>query len=114
MSKITRRNFVKAAAAITGFSILPSGLRANPPGSRLTFALVGCGGNGTGTTRNMMSHPKLQVVALCDPDKNQVTKFHDKLSQNGGKKKIEAEFFQDYREMLDKMGGVGAILRFDI
>jgi predicted dehydrogenase len=97
--KVTRRDFVKTTAAIGGLTILPSGLLANPPSSKLTYALVGCGGNGGGTTRSMMSHKKLQVVALCDPDKRQMTKSIKKLSSKG----VTPQMFQDYREMLTKM-----------
>jgi len=102
MKKITRRTFVKAATAIGAFSILPSGIRANPPSSRLTYALIGCGGNGNGTTRKMMSHPKLQLVALCDPDEQQIVKCQKKLAQKGAK--IDTQNFKDYREMFSKMG----------
>ena len=100
MKKVTRRNFVKSTAAIGGFSIIPSGLLANPPSGKLTYALAGCGGNGGGTTRSMMSHPKLQVVALCDPDKRQTARCMKKVKLTNAK----AETFQDYREMLTKMG----------
>lgn len=100
MKKVTRRTFVKSTAAIGGFSLLPSGLLANPPSSRLTYALVGCGGNGGGTTKCMMSHPKLQVVAFCDPDKHQTARCMKKVAIKGTK----PETFQDYREMLSKMG----------
>jgi len=100
VTRITRRNFVKSTAAIGTLSILPSGLLANPPSGKLTYGLVGCGGNGGGTTKSMMSHSKLQVVALCDPDKRQMTRCGKKL----GAKAKSPELFQDYREMLAKMG----------
>lgn len=103
MSKATRREFVKSTAAIGGFSILPSGLWANPPSSKLTYAQVGCGGNGRVTTRLMMSHPKLQVVALCDPDSQQLAKFDRTLFPKKGKKPA-VEHFCRHQEMLSKMG----------
>ena len=72
MKKFARRDFMKATGAIGGFLILPSGLRANPPSSRLAYAIAGCGGNGGNMTRTMISHSKLELVACCDPDQNQI------------------------------------------
>ena len=100
MKKLTRREFVQSAAVTGGFSILPSGLWANSPNSKLTFAQVGCGGNGTGTIKRMIAHPKLQAVAFCDPDKRQIGRCRGKL----GKKHASMELFSDYNEMLSKLG----------
>ena len=100
VKKISRREFVKSAAVIGGFSILPSGLWANSPNSKLTFAQVGCGGNGTGTIKRMIAHPQLQAVAFCDPDKRQGGRCRGKL----GKKYASVELFSDYSQMLSTLG----------
>ena len=100
MKQMTRRDFVKSTAAISSFSILPSGLLANPPSSRLTYALIGCGSNGTGTTKSMMSHPKLQVVALCDPDSDQMAKSKGALKEQGA----DAQLFTNPSELLSTLG----------
>lgn len=104
MSKVTRRDFVKSAAAIGGFSILPSGLWAKSPNSKLTYALAGCGGNGRSNMTTMVKHPNLEVVAICDPDKNQMVTARDRLSHDHPQKTFSLEMYQDYREMLSKMG----------
>ena len=100
MKNISRRRFVQSAATVGAFSILPSGLRANSPNGRLAYALVGCGGNGGGTTSNMMSHAKVQVVGLCDPDKNKVQAMQKRVSG----KAPDVQTFADYRELLGNLG----------
>lgn len=60
---------------------------------------------GGGTTRNMITHPRCEVVACCDPDKNQMASWLKSMTGGtGAGKRISAQQFQDYREMLGKMG----------
>ena len=103
----TRRGFLRASSAIAGFHILPSGLLANSPNGRLCTAHIGIGGKGRTDLAQIAGHPKTEVVALCDVDRR----------ARGGRKRPrkkglpaspppypEVPFFQDYREMLDKLG----------
>lgn len=104
MKKMTRRNFVKASTTISSFFILPSGLLSNPPSSKLGVAFIGIGGNGRGSIRKISSHPKVQVVALCDADKKQYAGPAKKNKPSIHSQYPDAQTFQDYREMFDKMG----------
>ena len=97
MNNHTRRNFLSASVAMGVFSILPSGVWANPPNSKLSVAFVGMGGMGGGTVKQMASHAKCHVAALCDVDKTKITE--ERISQYPG-----ARAFQDYREMLAQLG----------
>ncbi len=48
----------------------------------------------------MIAHPKLQVVAFCDPDKGSSRSCRGKL----GEKYADVELFSDYSEMLSELG----------
>ena len=65
----SRRKFLGSGTALAGFSILPSGLRANSPNGRLQSAHIGVGGKGSVDTAQIAAHSKTQVVALCDVDR---------------------------------------------
>ena len=60
----SRRKFLGSGTAMAGFSILPSGLRANSPNGRLQSAHIGVGGKGSVDTAQIAAHSKTQVVAL--------------------------------------------------
>ena len=80
-----------------GFFILPSGLRANPPNSRLCSAHIGTGGKGRIDTPGIGKHRNVQVLGLCDvdPERGLIDKWL--------KTYRSARFFRDYREMLDEL-----------
>lgn len=99
MKNISRRKFVKATAlAGAAFSVVPSTVMGKSfghtaPSDKLNIAGVGVGGMGRNNLRNMSAE---NIVALCDVD----WKYADKTFQDYPK----AERFNDWREMLDKMG----------
>lgn len=76
----SRRDFLKSAAAAVAATSLPAWVRAEaagqaaasapPGGAPLRFALVGCGGQGTGVARNAEAFGK--VVAVCDVDEGKL------------------------------------------
>lgn len=72
--KISRRKFVhSAAAASVGFTIVPRSVIGGrgfvPPSDRLTIAYVGCGTQGLREMTDLVTNPKVQIVAVCDPNK---------------------------------------------
>ena len=103
VAKATRRHFLKATSAVAGFHILPSGLLANPPNSRLCTAHIGIGGKGQSDLEQFASHPNTQVVALCDVDRATLTPKQNKGKRAGNPFK-DVPFFQDYRDMLATLG----------
>lgn len=96
--KLNRRQFIKSSVTLAGVSILPSGLWSNPPNSRFCTAHIGVGGMGARDLRKVASHPKVQVVGLCDVDRNALDERKESGSYQG------AAYYEDYREMLASMG----------
>jgi len=72
---MNRRTFLKSAGVSAAvFNILPghvlgaSGQVA--PNSKLTIALIGCGSQGLRELPGLLSAPEVQVVAVCDPNRD--------------------------------------------
>jgi len=72
---MNRRAFLKSAGVSAAvFNILPghvlgaSGQVA--PNSKLTMALIGCGSQGLREMTGLLATPDIQVVAVCDPNKD--------------------------------------------
>ena len=94
---ITRRRFIKSTTAVAGYHLLPSGLLAKAPNSKLCTAHIGLGSRGKGDLSQIAAHDRSEVVGLCDVD----------LKQHNNKLKTtcpNAKFYQDYREMLSDLG----------
>jgi predicted dehydrogenase len=94
MKNTTRRDFLKTSAAVGSFFILPSGLLANSPNGRLCTAHIGTGGKGRVDTAGIAKHKHVQVLGLCDVDR-------ERGQANAWLKRFtSAKFYPDYREML--------------
>ena len=98
MNKLSRRDFVKTSAAVSSFFVLPSGLRANSPNSRVCTAHIGTGGKGRVDTAELVKHERVQAVGFCDVDRERG------MIDSWLSKHKSAKFFQDYREMLATLG----------
>src|SRR5665213_1708389 len=90
-SLIDRRKFVKVAATgALAFSIVPryvlGGTGFIPPSDKLTLAYVGCGTQGFREIISMLAVPSIQIVAVCDPNKDAVG-YRD-WSKNGTRDEI--------------------------
>ena len=71
---ITRRKFIQTtAAAAATFSIVPRHVLGGPgyvpPSDKITVANIGCGTQGLREMTQLLQHPEVQVVAVCDPNK---------------------------------------------
>jgi hypothetical protein len=96
--KSSRRAFMGQSAAIgAGFWIGTSltGRAQNSPAQSLTAACVGVGGKGSSDCSHI-AEQGVKIVGLCDVDKRTLTKK--------GREFTDAQQFQDFREMLDKLG----------
>jgi len=78
MNKSSRRDFLKQTAlAATGMLIVPTVIPAHarggngmvPPSDKVRLALLGCGNQGNNDIRGFMSDDRVQVVGLCDVNK---------------------------------------------
>ena len=92
---ISRRGFVKTAATVAAFTIVPrhvlGGPRQVPPSEKLNIAGIGVGGQGAGDIQNVSSE---NIVALCDVDRRQAAETFKKFPN--------AKQYTDFRVMLEK------------
>ena len=96
-STFSRRDFLKNASLATGFLILPTGfLRGqNAPSNRINVAIAGFGGQGKTDAKGVAS-AGANIAAVCEVDSQRLGTMKRAFPQ--------ARTFEDYREMLDKMG----------
>ncbi|MFT6369444.1 MAG: putative dehydrogenase [Maribacter sp.] len=108
-----KREFLKKSAILASTTaLMPSFLMAckeeklaakASPLTRLRTAHVGVGNMGAADLKDISSHKKVDVVALCDVDANNLAEAK-KLHPN-------ARTFSDYRVMLKEMGdGIDAVV----
>src|SRR5262245_19932693 len=99
MTRMNRRNFLKASAAAgAGYWLTTHAVSAtragDSPNEKLHFAGIGVGGKGSSDIDQC--GPLGEVVAICDIDEKQ-------LSAKGSKF-THAKKYVDYRKMFDDMG----------
>lgn len=96
--RTTRRTFMKGAAAAAGAGFWVWNQRSygqsKSPNEQLQIGWIGVGGKGAGDVDQAGKIGK--VVAICDADNNIVAGKAEQFS--------EAEQFDDYRELIEKMG----------
>jgi predicted dehydrogenase len=104
--KTTRRNFIKTVASpiIVVPFILPSRLRAFPPGSRITMGFVGMGKQSQYLLTKFMS--LAQVLAVCDVDTTRRTDAQQTVNKfytnNKDKGAADCRAYTDYRELIER------------
>ncbi len=93
----SRRKFLQNTAALGACLALPGKpIRAAEANDRLQVASIGVGGVGSADLGHFLSHPKVDVVALCDIDEG--------ILAGAAKRAPKAKTFTDWRELLEKMG----------
>lgn len=95
---LPRRQFLRTAA-VTAFGvpfILPSGLRAAAPNSKLCHACIGVTRMGLNDLKNFQQHERVQIVALCDVDAQHL--------ETAAKLVPDARRYTDWRELFAKEG----------
>lgn len=126
---ISRRAFLGKAAAAAAFTIVPRRVLGGPghvaPNARTTLACIGTGGQGTINLMNFLDFNELQVIAVCDVDREStgflswnwgqgkegkacgreparraVEEFYGKQRSSGHYRGCKA--YVDYRELLAK------------
>ncbi|HWX22808.1 MAG TPA: Gfo/Idh/MocA family oxidoreductase [Candidatus Binatia bacterium] len=100
---LSRRRFLQAAGLgclAAPFLVSCTSIQSRPrtisPNSKLAHACIGVGGMGWGDLNNFISHPRVQIVALCDVDSTHLEK--------AGKAVPGARLYADWRELLRKEG----------
>lgn len=94
----SRRRFLQTAttAAVAAPFILETSVRAASANAKLNHACIGVAGMGAGDLDNFLKHPRVQVVALCDVDANNLDR--------AAKLVPGARTYSDWRELLEKEG----------
>lgn len=114
---ISRRQFVKNTAALTGLaipyiitssSVLGKTRSASAyvaPSNRINMALIGCGGMGSADMNSLIHMDDVQFLAVCDPDtshrntaKQTVENYYAQNTKTGTYKGCTA--YNDFREVL--------------
>ena len=97
-----RRSAVAAAAAIGLPNIITSsalGAGDRPAaGNRLVMAGIGMGGRGSQDLSEFMGFPEIQVVAVCDVQKNHLEGCANNVNRRYGNQ--DCKQYKDYREIL--------------
>ncbi len=111
-SDLSRRAFLKistlgaGAAAFGGPLVLRGSPASTSANSKLNLAIVGCGGRGRDDMSGMLSNGA-NLVALCDPDAEQIQKARAAAASRGGD---SAKGYEDYRRLLDDASTYDAVL----
>ena len=99
---ISRRDFMKRAAAATALAALPAmGADALDlvHGKPKRVGLIGAGWYGKSDLWRLIQVAPVEVISICDPDKNMLAEAVGMASQRQKSKK-KPRTFSDYREML--------------
>ncbi len=107
MNTINRRQFLKHSLSATASSYLGLSLykprRARAANNEIRVAIVGIGGRGRGLIYDFHKIEGVNVVALCDADKQRVDENLEKFkkeNQNMDAKAIQG--YVDFRKILDR------------
>lgn len=99
-AKVKRRTFLRNALGTSSFMILPRRLIAGsgetPPSETVLFSAVGVGGQGRTDVQSVINSKLGKVIAIADVDPRSIAATKHFLP--------EAQTFNDYREMYDKLG----------
>jgi len=98
-SSMNRRQFLAASAAASAGLFAGSATartRQISPNGKINHACIGVGGMGYNDLQNFKSHPRSQIVAICDVDKTHLDKAAALVP--------DARRYTDWREMLAKEG----------
>lgn len=104
--KLNRRAFIKRAAGIgAGFAlaqVVPAsamGRAGRPaPSNRIVMGCIGLGGQGSGNMGTFLDQNDVQIVGVCDVDKNHLRDAKNRV--NGKYNNQDCKDYGDFRELL--------------
>ncbi|MEN6425151.1 MAG: Gfo/Idh/MocA family oxidoreductase [Phycisphaerales bacterium] len=119
---LSRRRLLIGTAGLTVAGMVPSRVLAGsgriPPSEQLNVAVIGTGGQGITNIKNLLTHPDVNIVAICDPaefwDNSKLYYRHnggrgpalqtikDHAEQTGSAGDHGCAVYTDYRVMLEK------------
>ena len=104
---ITRRKFLKkATAAALGAAAIPYIIPSSAlgkagsvaPSNRIVLGAVGFGMQGPGNLKNFMIEPDVQVVAICDIDRNHLSETKALVDEHYVNR--DCDTYHDFRELF--------------
>ena len=106
----SRRDFLQKSAIITGSGLLTSALNNNAfaifksgpwPSDQLNIGAIGINGMGWSNVQAALKVPGVNLIAICDVDKNVMDKRMNELARNNyDTSRIKR--YDDYRALLDQ------------
>jgi hypothetical protein len=102
--RITRRGFIRGAAAATLATpwVIPGSALGADGGTaaneRINMGAIGLGGQGTGDMRGLMGHREVQMLAVCDPVPEHRENARNVVNQRYSNNDCAA--YNDFREVL--------------
>ena len=110
VDRLDRRSFLRGATAAGGMlaampTIVPSSVLgrdgALAPSNQITVGFIGTGSHGIHwNLRAYLQQPDARVLAVCDVDRNHLTKAQTQVHQEYGNQDCSAT--KDFREILDR------------
>ena len=99
----TRFSYVDRELGITtaigaGFISAAQAAVSKQSSERVTLAMIGVGGRGSGLTKGFLDRPDVSIAYLCDPDPSQTAALSDVVKTKSGH---EPKCVTDYRHVLD-------------
>ncbi len=103
--QISRRGFLKTAAATAGIAAFPTIVPAsvfgpNAPSKKLNMGAIGLGGMGNGNLGAFLNIDNVRVVAICDVDQKHAEGARDRVNKQY--KDTGCKTYKDFREMLGR------------
>ena len=108
-TKLNRRSFLKrttAAAAATAFpAIVPSRVFGETaPGNRITMAFIGVGNQGTNDLQGFLSDDRIQVVAVCDVNRESPGYWSGSVRGRDYAKRLVDSYYTEKNEIPNYKG----------
>jgi len=108
--KISRRKFIKGAAVLSAFSIVPrfvlGGRGYVPPSETINLGFVGTGRQSIGLMKNFLTTGEVQILAACDVYGIKLQNFIKQMqvfcNEKEMKSKSECNTYSDFRELINR------------
>jgi len=105
---LSRRSFLQTSAAALALpAFVPA--RAKGANERLTMGVIGCGGRGRWLTDAFLKFDDVQVIAVCDVDRERGNQGREPVRKLVDGKSAGCYAFTDFRELL-AMDGLDAVV----
>ncbi|MBN1124018.1 MAG: Gfo/Idh/MocA family oxidoreductase [Sedimentisphaerales bacterium] len=99
-STITRRSFMEGLAGAAIAFPFVSRCWGQPPNSKLHHACIGVGGMGNSDLHSIVRGGKVQVIAICDIDENNLNAAAKILAEQYNQPDVRK--YRDWRDLLEK------------